>query len=447
MGLKFWFNINNNKLIKFRDDTTHFQEMSKRIPLNGEDMDSRIRELIKLQEYFSNVGNILSSLPFEFLFVKNLYVDYGTVDTKSMSNFARSQDRIPVDIENGEDALEAWKNRNSIRKTVNAIRLSKRDASYKSENFNKNKENIDEYIGRKRFDNKNFFKNLEKQRELLYKYDNQRNFSNNENLDKLKYDIIFLNKIIIKHILRRLGNWLKEHKKFVGDDFLDETYPSWHFKLKREYENNSKTYFKLYESFRGFDLNKQRNAIEEALILIHTNGKMTEYYGLDKEDMDYLSDMSTEQWDRQLAYAKRKHSDIRLSARDVNYQSIYEENEGGSLEGYVVNSDAVNIFYFFEAYTDKAKATQLYKQIKNSFKTVCIIKNINVDEEFRGKGFGSKLLNNVFELYDADAYLLMADTYEEQHEGFDLIKFYEAFGFKKLMDTSFGQLMILGDIK
>jgi len=77
---------------------------------------------------------------------------------------------------------------------------------------------------------------------------------------------------------------------------------------------------------------------------------------------------------------------------------------------------------------------------------VAIIKNINVDPKYRGKGIGNKLMDKFFSAAEiANTICLIADTYEENL--FNLVEWYESFGFE-VVDLNNGcPLMIMeGDI-
>jgi ribosomal protein S18 acetylase RimI-like enzyme len=72
-----------------------------------------------------------------------------------------------------------------------------------------------------------------------------------------------------------------------------------------------------------------------------------------------------------------------------------------------------------------------------------VLKNINVEE--RGRGFGNRLMSEFLDKaseHGAETVLLVADKSEEQAEGFDLVRWYEGFGFRILKQTAVGPLMI-----
>ena len=61
------------------------------------------------------------------------------------------------------------------------------------------------------------------------------------------------------------------------------------------------------------------------------------------------------------------------------------------------------------------------------------LKNINVYDDYRGEGYGNKILEYfIDECIDNDVkdIILVADKDEEQKEGFDLVKWYESNGFE-----------------
>lgn len=63
---------------------------------------------------------------------------------------------------------------------------------------------------------------------------------------------------------------------------------------------------------------------------------------------------------------------------------------------------------------------------------ICLIKNIWVDENERGKGIGKKLMNQVLDAHKDVPVLLLADYLESQKDGFSLIDWYDKFGFETI---------------
>lgn len=123
------------------------------------------------------------------------------------------------------------------------------------------------------------------------------------------------------------------------------------------------------------------------------------------------------------------------------FNSIAEENEFGSIEGYSVSHTDENYKIFLDDnLEDKVFLKNLIDYINlKGFENLSVIKNINVEEEFRGQGIGQDLLSGAIDC--ADIVLLVSDKYEYQLKGFVLDKFYESSDFKKISETSAGSLM------
>lgn len=73
---------------------------------------------------------------------------------------------------------------------------------------------------------------------------------------------------------------------------------------------------------------------------------------------------------------------------------------------------------------------------------ILIIKNINVDEQFQGQGFGAEILcNAINESYSSSA-ILLCDIGEGQREGFVLEEFYKENGFETILNKDGYPLMV-----
>jgi ribosomal protein S18 acetylase RimI-like enzyme len=72
-----------------------------------------------------------------------------------------------------------------------------------------------------------------------------------------------------------------------------------------------------------------------------------------------------------------------------------------------------------------------------------ILKNINVNEEYRGQGFGVDLMENFLtECSHCQYVVLIADLGEEQREDFNLIDWYKSFGFTIFGESGGNPVMI-----
>jgi len=84
------------------------------------------------------------------------------------------------------------------------------------------------------------------------------------------------------------------------------------------------------------------------------------------------------------------------------------------------------------------------KQYLNKFDRVGIVKNMEVELEQRGKGIGKKLFDKMIDdAYDegAEAIFLIADTGEKNK--FDLVRWYQSYGFEKIAKTSNSDYLML----
>jgi GNAT superfamily N-acetyltransferase len=127
--------------------------------------------------------------------------------------------------------------------------------------------------------------------------------------------------------------------------------------------------------------------------------------------------------------------------RIVMYEEIYIEEAGGEITGYSVNFKSENYeFFLADCISNKNTLDKIIGFIKKEeFNNITIIKNLNVEEEFRGQGIGKALLENA--VSDGNIVLLISDKYESQLKDFLLDKFYEQADFLKITDTSSGSLM------
>ena len=74
--------------------------------------------------------------------------------------------------------------------------------------------------------------------------------------------------------------------------------------------------------------------------------------------------------------------------------------------------------------------------IQNLELPVAIMKNAFVPEEDRGQGIGSQLVEDfISEAKGAKSIILIADLGQSQAEGFNLVKWYEGYGFEQVGET------------
>ncbi len=81
------------------------------------------------------------------------------------------------------------------------------------------------------------------------------------------------------------------------------------------------------------------------------------------------------------------------------------------------------------------KLEKILKYLEDNNLNVSLLSEISVDEEFRGKGVGKKLMDSYMtKIYSStDVDILIARTLNKQSKGFDLESFYEKHGFEGLI--------------
>ena len=124
---------------------------------------------------------------------------------------------------------------------------------------------------------------------------------------------------------------------------------------------------------------------------------------------------------------------------------IEVSDEHYSVEGYVTDTDAEQVDNWL-SYRHHINDPALVEMIQSRFKKIAFLNNINVEEEARGEGHGNFLMESFINEavdYGAEAIFLIADMAEDQQEGFDLIKWYEGWGFEIIHQSSGGPLMML----
>lgn len=122
-------------------------------------------------------------------------------------------------------------------------------------------------------------------------------------------------------------------------------------------------------------------------------------------------------------------------------KSISQHTEGGSLEGYVMSTDKPNISNYLQS---QGATPELINNITRRYTTLALIRNMYVDDDYRGQGIGNDLVSNAIDdavNNGADAIILVSDTDEDNP--FDLTKWYEGFGFEVVGTAGNNPVMIL----
>jgi N-acetylglutamate synthase-like GNAT family acetyltransferase len=124
-------------------------------------------------------------------------------------------------------------------------------------------------------------------------------------------------------------------------------------------------------------------------------------------------------------------------------QHIDQSLAFGGASGYVVESSREQVRNYLGDFTDQAPKIAAWLTARVGY--VGVLKNLNVDEEARGQGTGTRLLEGFLDealQHQAGAVILIADADEKQQAGFDLEHWYASHDFTAVMPTSAGPVMV-----
>jgi GNAT superfamily N-acetyltransferase len=123
---------------------------------------------------------------------------------------------------------------------------------------------------------------------------------------------------------------------------------------------------------------------------------------------------------------------------------INQEGQGGSLEAYVVDTDQPQLMNYL---TGQGAKPQLVMKLAEKFKRIAIIRSMWVDEDARGQGTGSSMLESAIDAAfanGAEAIILVADMGEDNTAlGKPLDQWYEGWGFRRIGMAGTDPVMIL----
>jgi len=133
---------------------------------------------------------------------------------------------------------------------------------------------------------------------------------------------------------------------------------------------------------------------------------------------------------------------MRLFEIGQDIDRIDLDDEDSFAEGYVVNTDQVQIPNWLAKNSYDPKFVNHIRQ----YNRVAFFTNMYVADSQRGQGLGNNFVQQFIDeasTLNADAIYLSADTGEIQDSGFDLVKWYENWGWE-IIDNSTGYpLMVL----
>lgn len=130
------------------------------------------------------------------------------------------------------------------------------------------------------------------------------------------------------------------------------------------------------------------------------------------------------------------------SLQEYKEVSNWTDDEEGNIFGYVVDTDEEQLVNYFVL--NHGVKESVINAIRKKYSTVAVARNISVDEEHQNKGHGTELMGAFIEEVageGAEAILCVADTLEDNE--FDLVKWYEGWGFETVAQTGSGPFMVM----
>lgn len=133
-----------------------------------------------------------------------------------------------------------------------------------------------------------------------------------------------------------------------------------------------------------------------------------------------------------------------MRANEINEYTevVHDTEEGdGNIFGYVIDTDEVQLVNYFV--NNHGVSEDIINAIRAKYDTIAIARGMHVDDDYRNQGHGSELLEAFMtEAADegAQAVLLIADTLEDNE--FDIVKWYETWGFEVVGQTGQGPFMV-----
>jgi ribosomal protein S18 acetylase RimI-like enzyme len=121
--------------------------------------------------------------------------------------------------------------------------------------------------------------------------------------------------------------------------------------------------------------------------------------------------------------------------------SLHHSVDGGSLEGYVVDTDQPQLTNYLES---QGATPDVISAIKSKYKRVAIIRNMYVDEDSRGQGIGNDLVGGAIDSASeqgAQAIVLVSDSAESN--AMDLTAWYTGFGFEQVGTAGGDPVMVM----
>lgn len=122
---------------------------------------------------------------------------------------------------------------------------------------------------------------------------------------------------------------------------------------------------------------------------------------------------------------------------EASLQRIDQEDGDSGLEGYVVDTNQEQLGNYL---TSQVASQDIVNQLQTLYSRIAIFKNLWVDEEQRGQGIGSSLLEAAIReagAKGAQAIVMVAHADDSQDQQW-LVKWYQSYGFSEVSKTSSG---------
>lgn len=122
---------------------------------------------------------------------------------------------------------------------------------------------------------------------------------------------------------------------------------------------------------------------------------------------------------------------------------ITVEHEHGTAAGFSADCSRNSLGNYLKNHIQQSEAVMTV--LRRESKKAALLKSMWVDKHYRGIGVGTDLLANFCKTASklgSEAICLICDLDEEQQKGFDLVRFYEAAGFKIAVSHPYGPMMI-----
>lgn len=126
--------------------------------------------------------------------------------------------------------------------------------------------------------------------------------------------------------------------------------------------------------------------------------------------------------------------------RDAYVCMEFDEVEAG-FEALLCKTNEV---YRIENYMEEQRELESFRAHRKEGSAIAVLKTMWVEEDARGQGTGSQLMEEFLELVrdqDIQHIYLVADTYEDN--AFDLVSWYESYGFRKVTSKEHCPLMYM----